>query len=155
MTNETASILCALLRRFDPRANLVIDEAALGFGGRADLIVVSKSGYVTEIEIKVSLADWNRETKKRKTPRASRLYFAIPKRLLTKVPEWVPEHAGILTLAAGCKDLDEYRPARRLSRPPLPAIEITHLRCSLYFRYWDMRRRALARAQAQTLKAAS
>lgn len=46
-------------RRLDYRRNTVVPNAYWGLGltWEADLLVISKAGYLTEVEIKVSKAD--------------------------------------------------------------------------------------------------
>jgi hypothetical protein len=66
-----------------------------------DLLVVTKSGYCYEIEIKVSLADLKKDAEKRHGHRDSRikkLYFSVPEKLLDKGMPFIPDHAGIITV---------------------------------------------------------
>ncbi len=73
----------------------------------SDLLVVSKSGYLTEVEVKVTLADWKADKKKAwfKTtnwwdPRFKSLtyfYYAAPAELAQRWPEvGIPDFAGVL-----------------------------------------------------------
>ena len=64
-----------------------------------DLAILSKAGYLYEIEIKVSRSDLIRDKKKHKwnydTNKIKKLWFAIPEKL-EDVIELIPEKAGIL-----------------------------------------------------------
>lgn len=68
-----------------------------------DLLVVRKSGYGIEVEIKVSKSDLKADAKKGhqhtdRLDRLSELYFAIPDYMKDCV-EFIPEHAGILVIS--------------------------------------------------------
>ncbi|MCF8299350.1 MAG: hypothetical protein K9J13_17510 [Saprospiraceae bacterium] len=83
------------------------------FGNESDFLAVSKSGYVWEIEIKVSRSDYfndfnktvgfNRNIKKHdylqsdKTMKPNRFCFAVPKGLIAK--DEVPEYAGLIYIS--------------------------------------------------------
>jgi len=92
----------ALAKFFNPRTNLIIPNVSWGmFNHECDLIVVGKSGLIREIEIKVSKADLIKDKEKRhkhKDNAISRLYFAIPEKLLPYI-EHIPLHAGILSVS--------------------------------------------------------
>ena len=64
----------------------------------ADLLVLHKSGFVDEIEIKISKADIRRDKAKRhnhESNKIRRLWFAIPARLKDYISD-IPERAGIM-----------------------------------------------------------
>ena len=79
--------------------------------GECDLLKVEKSGYLTEFEIKTSVADLQRERKKkrwtnsfyfdkfRKTIR--RYFIVLPKAIAEKAAPHIPEAvgAGVMTVA--------------------------------------------------------
>jgi len=50
-------MLFALARYFDWSSQRMMSQFAID-GGIADLVFVSRAGYATEVEIKISLADW-------------------------------------------------------------------------------------------------
>ena len=67
----------------------------------ADLLILTRSGYVWEVEIKVSRGDLLRDRKKRHQHDSRivrQLWFAIPERIHACCVEHVPEKAGILVL---------------------------------------------------------
>lgn len=68
-----------------------------------DLLVVRKSGYAIEVEIKVSRSDLKKDEQKRHghiewQNRIKELYFAVPDKLLGSALEFVPINAGIITV---------------------------------------------------------
>jgi hypothetical protein len=80
---------------FSQRRNyLVIPNVSWGFlSYEADMLVVSKSRYCTEIEIKISVADWKKDFEKRKhlngrsDERIKYQYYAAPIKLAEKYAE--------------------------------------------------------------------
>jgi len=111
-------IQVALATLFDYRQNIVIPNVSWGIGLKheADLVAVSKAGFLKEIEIKVSAQDIKADTKK--GPRYARgtnyypeamgyhfhmegpvrqLYFAVPEALANN-PN-IPERAGLITVS--------------------------------------------------------
>ena len=98
----TLEMEIALAKFFNPRTNLIIPNVSWGmFNHECDLIVVGKSGLIREIEIKISKVDLIKDKEKRhkhKDKAISRLYFAIPEKLLSYI-EHIPSHAGILSVS--------------------------------------------------------
>lgn len=97
----------AVSKKFSMRTHLIIPNVSWGFlNHEADLISVSKAGYITEIEIKRSFQDFKADFQKRiriemKDDIISYFYFAIPESIVKKVVKWLiinhPEyHNGIL-----------------------------------------------------------
>jgi hypothetical protein len=72
----------------------------------ADLLAMTSSGYLIEVEIKISLSDLKRDTVKTKwncrafDQLVSRFYYAMPASLWSKngVPECVREGAGVISV---------------------------------------------------------
>jgi len=70
----------------------------------ADLIVCTKTGYLTEVEVKVSMADWKVDMLKfkwrsasSKTSMIKRFYYAAPIKLAQRYTELqLPEGAGVI-----------------------------------------------------------
>jgi hypothetical protein len=107
----TLDMEIALARRFDHRRNLIVPNVSWGFSpmGRplheCDLLVMTKNGYLYEIEIKTSLQDLARDKKKSHGHRHKairRLYFAITEQMCSNnddvaaLYEHVPKRAGVL-----------------------------------------------------------
>jgi len=71
-----------------------------GHGHEMDLAVITKSGYLYEIEIKISKSDLKKDLEKKhhhQSDKVSRLFFAIPD-YLVKSSELIPLNAGIITV---------------------------------------------------------
>lgn len=86
---------------FNARVNVIVPNVHWGMGlmYEADLVVLRKSGYAAEVEIKVSAADIRADLKKRHRHDSSlfrELWFAVP-RDLDRHPD-IPEQAGILSV---------------------------------------------------------
>jgi hypothetical protein len=98
-TINVQDIELAVVRWFGARANLCVPNVSWGLGlHECDLLIASTSGYLTEIEIKVSRSDLIKDMGKRHGHRSNKikyLYFAVPPKLL-KAIEYIPRRAGIL-----------------------------------------------------------
>lgn len=120
-------------------------------GGRADLLVVTKAGYATEVEIKISKKDWRADDKKPKfmaqRPHISRLFYAVPEQLMkgldirdaASLPRWIRPHVGILVVRDGGLGYDsvrELRAARRFRCRPLTEQHQAQIATSFYYRFW-------------------
>lgn len=154
----------AIRRHVDPRgANTLIPEAEIRWGAgsrrgvyRADFVMITRSNYATELEVKVSLADWRKDLSKPKwvgmPDWITRFVYVVPQEL--GMPEWVPAHAGIwhvVPTLIGGYTFDQARPkadayaivvARAphvLGREKLPNAVLGAWLRNLYYRYWDQR----------------
>lgn len=99
----TSEIETAVAGYFDPRRCVVVPNVWWGMDlmHECDLFVLTKSGFAYEVEIKTSSSDLKRDILKRhghKSKMLKRLYFAIPLKLLEANREYIPAHAGILTV---------------------------------------------------------
>ena len=119
----------------------------------ADLITVQKSGYVNEIEIKLTKADLKRDFKKRKhaymlesknqsNPNYSRLHtpnyfwFCIPKTLLPKIDFDIPEDYGIITVDENGGWPDIHKRAKIMHRDKVTDKQIRQIARSLMYKMW-------------------
>src|SRR5580700_7662207 len=81
--------------KFSQRRNyLAIPNVSYGFlFYEADLLIVSKARYATEVEVKVSMQDWRKDFEKRKhkpglrDERIKYQYYAAPPRLAERHTE--------------------------------------------------------------------
>lgn len=77
------------------RRNIVIPNVDWGFlNHEADLLILSKSNYLTEIEIKRSWVDFKNDFKKKHThqdKKLSHFYYAVPYSVAEKVFNWLYE----------------------------------------------------------------
>lgn len=113
---------CVLAQLFEPRRNLIVPNGSWGMNiHECDLLVVSKAGYLTEIEIKVSRADLKADAKKwhgHESSRIKRLFFALPD-YLEHCIDMVPERAGIILVRpkANVPGVYPYYPRCKKIRP--------------------------------------
>lgn len=76
---------------FDIRRNIVVPNVSWGLlNHEADMIIMSKSGYLTEIEIKRSIADLRADFKKshdHSDPLVRDFYYCVPESLVNECAE--------------------------------------------------------------------
>lgn len=115
---------------FPCRRNLCVPNVSWGFlDYEADLLVVTGSDWLKEIEIKISVADLKADIKKKKhkdweSPRnpVKDLYYAIPFEVWEKIKENppVPDHAGIIVIhdvnANSCGGIVKYSKSHKYAR---------------------------------------
>lgn len=114
-----------------------------------DFCVVTRSGYLWEIEIKMTLADWLNDQKKRKwncngerlSPKVARFFYAVPEKLLANVPEFVPASTGLIKLheSNGHWFASPVRDAKQLCDYKVTQADKVKLLESMYHRYWRAR----------------
>lgn len=99
---KAKDIEIAVSKYFGPRKNIILPNISWGIGLKheCDLLIVTKSGYAYEVEIKVSRQDLLKDLKKphkHEHFKLKKLFFAIPE-YLKKDIESIPECAGILII---------------------------------------------------------
>ena len=102
----SADIELAIIQRWPPWRTMIVPNVSYGLfdWGESDLIQVTVSGYVKEIEIKVSIADLKREWQKRRWSTeinierwrklVRRYVIAMPLHLCETAREHIPEWVG-------------------------------------------------------------
>jgi hypothetical protein len=140
------------------RENTVVPNVSWGLGvHECDILVLDKQDRLTEIEIKVTVADMKADAKKEhghKSKIISRLAYAFPTEILDKCTPLVPQGAGIIAVDTVTKSsrypgLDLKRPAykarwvRRCKHDPNKspirndtARKLMHLGC---MRIWSLK----------------
>ena len=104
MNHETCpEIEIAIARYFNTRINIIVPNIFWGLDiqHECDLFILTKTGYCYEVEIKISISDLKADLKKRhghKSKSLRRLYFALPEKLFPICIEFIPDHAGILSV---------------------------------------------------------
>lgn len=121
----------------------------------ADILVISKSKYITEYEVKVSVSDFKNDAKKRKSygnkktkyqlleegNHVSRFYYVVPRGLISK--EDVPEFAGLIYASQGAYSgivFEEVKSPKRLNADKISDSKFLHLLRNVYFKYHSERR---------------
>jgi len=101
---KTIDIEVAVAKWIGIRRNIIVPNVSWGMFvnhkqlHECDLLVLTSSGYLWEVEIKVSKADLIRDKEKshgHMHPAIKRLYFAIPKKLI-EYTEHIQDRAGII-----------------------------------------------------------
>lgn len=150
MTESDAQL--ALARKFDWFRNLIVPNAYLGFW-EMDVAVVTPSGYLWEVEVKLTKSDWKADLKKEKwehfemmlgpeTKVPSRFYYCVPPELVAGgIPEWVPEKAGVLVIRPQPNTnynyrIDGARAPKRIHNNKLDHRHIVSLYRKIYARMW-------------------
>ena len=125
----TPEMECALSNWFDYRVNLIVPCVYWGHGcfyHECDLLIVSKAGYVTEVEIKISRGDLQADAKKLHGHHGGSaikyLYFAVPERLEAAALQFVPERAGIILVSPKDNVPGEYPYSPRCKRIRQPIV---------------------------------
>lgn len=119
-------------------------------GGEMDVMVVSSAGFVTEIEIKTSLQDWQNDKNKSKwtspeRDKVNRFFYAVPHDLVGKCPNWVPESAGILAISPGGV-VTVWRKAQKVNQNKISDDDLKAIMRKVYCRYWAIRMKILNKA---------
>jgi len=100
---KTIDIEIAVMKYFGVRRHIIVPNVYWGIGidYECDLVVLTNSGYATEIEIKVSKGDLLKDKNKKHNHDSNYfkyLYFAVPKRLEEVALANIPERAGLLVV---------------------------------------------------------
>jgi len=101
---KTIEMEFALANYLDYRQNLIVFNPSWGlYVGRkimheCDILILSQTGYATEIEIKISKADLMKDQKKKHGhdhPYIKQLWFAVPEELEEIALAEIPDRAGL------------------------------------------------------------
>ncbi len=146
MTMKTADIEIAIANYFRPRVNLVIPNVSWAFSHyEMDLVVLTRSGFIYEVEIKVSKSDLIADRNKRHGHNCNKikyLFFAIPQTLL-EFRDHIPDDAGIILCGDTYRPVDVRmyrRPKKRGHYEAQPNDRYLLARLG-YLRMWDLKNR--------------
>ena len=150
----------AVARFFGYRDNLIVPNITwgLGFTHELDVLVMSRAGYVTEVEIKTSAQDLKRDLLKRHGHRSTRIrnhYLAVPENLVELGLATFPPHWGVLKVnfrenGGGCWSVR--MPKTNKEAKPLMAKEITHLYELASMRVWTLKETLAQRINRSRLR---
>jgi hypothetical protein len=142
----------AISSYFDPRRNTIVPNVwwGMGFDHECDLLVLTKSGFAYEVEIKISRSDLRADLRKRnghESKYIKKLYFAMPDKMETCV-DLVPGRAGIL-LVQQTGGVRKIREAKQVSEAkPFPVEKQLKLAQLGTMRIWTLKRELLRKANA-------
>lgn len=98
---EALEIEIAVAKHFGWRRNIIVPNVSWGLGiHECDLLIVRKSGWAEEVEIKVSASDIKADLRKshgHRSCKIKRLWFAVPADLVAN--PYIPARAGIISVA--------------------------------------------------------
>lgn len=145
----TAEIEVRVAGYFGYRQNIIVPNISWGVNlHECDLLIVRKSGYGIEVEIKVSKSDLIADAKKPhqhqdRLNRLSELYFAIPDYIQDCI-EYIPERAGVLVLTRTEYGLIIRRirdPQKNKNRNKFTAEEMGKIAHLGAMRIWELKRK--------------
>lgn len=128
----------------DYRVYTIVPNITSGIPGlrhECDLLCLSRSGYLTEVEIKISKSDLKRDFKKEhghKNKYIQRLVYAVPLELKDIALELIPETAGLIVV-----DWDKrgwwFAAWERHSKPDKTALKPNQVVLNRFYRLGCMR----------------
>lgn len=146
MYNET-SMIRSLALHFNYREQKVCIPNIFLFDWEMDFCCITPAGVIIEVEVKISLADWQNDRRKAKwvssnRAKIGRCYYAVPHYLVHKLPSWVPEEIGLISVGTddngdATKVREIVKEARLVSKYRASAKDIETLYRGAHFRYWD------------------
>jgi len=100
----------AIVNLYNIRQHIIVPNCYINFASSADhecdLIIIKKSGYAEEIEIKMSKADFKADFKKKHghlDERLQYLYYAMPNIVYEQCKDLIPDYAGVYVIKEGIK----------------------------------------------------
>jgi len=143
----TAEIEIAIANHFGIRTNLIVPNISWGFGiHECDLLIVSRSGYCTEVEIKISAADLKKDMLKQHDHSSAKikyLYFAIPSYLAQYI-EYIPKKAGIFIITSKRRVFCIAKPVQSNSCRAITLQEQYEVARLGALRIWGLKRRCIS-----------
>ena len=151
----TEKLMQQKLQSYRSTARYVLQNLYV-FGWESDILFLSRTGFWTEIEIKISRADFKADLKNKAgkhsaltdpsvMTKPNQFFYAVPEGLLT--PEEIPEYAGLLTVGQRWQNARTVKPAPWLHRQKT-SPENLGLTDKFYFNMLSAKREAL---EAQTV----
>lgn len=134
-----------LAYRFDYyRQKIMLPNIHFFWEWESDLILVTPADLLWEFEIKLNLADWKADEKKKKWKSegrkfVSRFFYVVPEPLIKNVPDFVDSRFGLIAIvhhAHGGYWVKTVRKAGKLGNEKLPQVEINRLFMKMNCRYW-------------------
>jgi len=141
---STEEIESTLANHFGIRQNLIVPNVSWGLGvHECDLLICSKAGYCTEVEIKISASDLKKDLDKyhqHKSKKIKYLYFAIPSYLASSI-EYIPNRAGIFIITSQRRVFCIAKPLQNKECRPLTEKEQYEMARLGALRIWNLKNR--------------
>lgn len=147
----------AIAKYFGYRQHVIVPNISwgLGFQHEIDVLVMTKSGYCTEIEIKTSRSDLKRDLLKSHQHKSSKIrnhFLAVPRRLVELGLEIFPTHWGVLSIDEESRFVEKRRDCiRNKDARALSLAEIQHLYELASMRTWSLKETLASRINRQKL----
>lgn len=144
----------AMLQYLDWSKQLVMFEWEVD-GGRADIVSLSAAGYLTEFEVKTSLADFKADRAKAKwakhRPHVSRFFYVVPGSLIPKVQPLLLPGQGLIDVHWGNNGggawhtvfARERVAAERVKATKYTPVMRQQMHANCYYRYWHAQSRRM------------
>jgi hypothetical protein len=133
----------ALANYLDYRINVIVPNISWGLRiHEVDLLVLTPSNYVWEIEIKTSIADLKADLKKphgHYSNKIKRLYFAVPYNLKEQALSLIPERAGLFIIEKNSRVVLIKTPKLNITAKKLSEKDINHLYRLAAMRIWTLK----------------
>ncbi len=161
-TVKTWPLLCldieiAVAKYFGYRTHVIVPNISwgLGFLHELDLLVMTRSGYCTEIEIKTSASDLKRDLLKAHGHRSDRIrqhFLAVPRSLAELGLQVFPQTWGVLSVDEESRYVEKRRDAiRNKEAKPLSRDRIDHLYELAAMRTWSLKETLASRIRRDRL----
>lgn len=143
---KSCDIEIAVAKKFNFRRNIIVPNVSWGLlkYHEADLLIVTKSGYATEIEIKVSASDIRADLKKKHghvDHKIKYVYFAVPEELAGHAD--IPRHFGLISVSNYGRCTILRRSESNRSAVKLTEKEINHLLHLGCMRIWLLKKKII------------
>ena len=135
----------AVAKHFGYRQHLIVPNVSwgLGFLHEIDVLVMSRSGYVTEVEIKTSRSDLKRDLLKKHAHMSDKIrqyWLAVPKSLGEYGLQLFPKDWGVFSVCEETQLVTTLRESKKNKNArPLRADEINHLYELASMRTWSLK----------------
>ena len=147
MINEQNAQI-AVANYFEYRRNIIIPSFFF-HDYECDVFILSKSGYITEVEIKLNINDLKKDKNKRKWQCSSRqyikrFYYAVPSTMIDETKSIIDERYGILSLQYNEPKqrcfayLHKDAEILNKSKPGITESIKIKMLLSSYHRFWDL-----------------
>jgi len=143
----------AISKLYGTRQHIIVPNCYINFGTSSDyecdLIIIKRSGYAEEIEIKMSKSDLKADLKKKHghvDERLQHLYYAMTQELYNQCSDLIPDYAGIYAIKrdskgnayANCVRIAPKKQCRKLTE--LEQLKIARLGV---MRIWNLKQKQL------------
>lgn len=140
--NESKMILKLMFSKWGNSKYRMYPNIKKGLGWEADLLILNRDRTLEEVEIKISIQDFNLDNKKDKHKlfksgkgsKISKFWYAVPEKIATPVARLLPDYAGLLVVG---KSIKVAKKPKLLKSVPVTQEVENQFNTSLYYRFWS------------------